>query len=222
MNADVPRRTTLEAAWPIFGLRIQSERLVLRLPTDDDLPRLIDVARAGIHPPDEMPFLVPWSTLPSPDFERGFVQHHWLRRSTWQSSDWVLNLMVEADGEPVGSQSMRAKDFERSRTVETGSWLGRPFQGRGYGKEMRAAILAFAFDGLGAEIAETEATATNARSMGVTRSLGYEPDGRARHVVAGQAVDFVRAWMTAEKWRSRPRASVSVEGLDACRELFGA
>ena len=41
------------------------------------------------------------------------------------------------------------------RTVGTGSWLGRPYQGRGIGKEMRGAVLALAFDGLGAEVAET-------------------------------------------------------------------
>ena len=62
--------TTLESVWPLFGLRIRSEHLVLRLPMDHELPALIDLAKAGIHPPDEMPFGVAWSTVPSPDFER--------------------------------------------------------------------------------------------------------------------------------------------------------
>ena len=56
MHAAEPTVTSLEAAWPIFGLRIRSERLVLRLPTDDDMLALMDLAKAGIHPPDEMPF----------------------------------------------------------------------------------------------------------------------------------------------------------------------
>ena len=34
MTADDP--VTLAAAWPLFALRIRTERLVLRLPTDDD------------------------------------------------------------------------------------------------------------------------------------------------------------------------------------------
>ena len=33
-TADDP--VTLAAAWPLFALRIRTERLVLRLPTDDD------------------------------------------------------------------------------------------------------------------------------------------------------------------------------------------
>jgi hypothetical protein len=32
-------RIDLDAAWTLFGLRIESERLVLRLPRDDDLER---------------------------------------------------------------------------------------------------------------------------------------------------------------------------------------
>lgn len=46
----------IEPNWPLFGLRIRSQRLVLRLPTDEDLVRLIAVARAGIHPEGSMPF----------------------------------------------------------------------------------------------------------------------------------------------------------------------
>ena len=81
MTADAP--TTLGNAWPLFGLRIRSEHLLLRLPTDTDLAALLTVAQRGIHPPDEMPFGMAWSTVPSPDFERGFLQHHWGLRATW-------------------------------------------------------------------------------------------------------------------------------------------
>jgi len=65
--------TKLAAAWPLFALRVRTERLELWLPTDDDLLDLVDLARSGIHPPGEMPFGVPWSTLESPGFERGFL-----------------------------------------------------------------------------------------------------------------------------------------------------
>ena len=64
MDADTREPTTLETAWPLFGLRLRSEHLVLRLPTDDDLPAFVDLGKAGIHPPDEMPFGVAWSAQP--------------------------------------------------------------------------------------------------------------------------------------------------------------
>ena len=212
----------LESAWPLFGLRLRSERLVLRLPTDDDLVDLMAVAKAGIHPPGEMPFGVAWSTLPSPDFERGFVQHHWLRRATWTPDEWWLNLLVELDGAPIGSQTVHADRFAVTRTVGTGSWLGRAFHGRGYGKEMRAAVLGFAFDGLGARVATTEAFLDNAPSNGVSRSLGYAENGFGS--LAPEGVDRVtqRFRMTVDDWRSRPRPPLAIEGLEACRDLFGA
>jgi RimJ/RimL family protein N-acetyltransferase len=225
MDAADPRplaATTLVDAWPLFGLRIRSERLVLRLPTDDDLLALLDVAKAGIHPADEMPFGVAWSVEPSPAFERGFVAHHWVSRGGWSVDDWALNLLVESDGQPIGSQSIVAKAFALHRTVDTGSWLGRAYQGHGFGKEMRSAVLAFAFDGLGARYAESSAFLDNAASNAVSRGLGYEDNGRGALAPQGVSRETQRFRMTAEGWRSRPRPPVAIEGLDACRELFGA
>lgn len=220
MTAD--DRVALTSAWPLFGLRIRSQRLVLRLPGDDDLEQLMAVAQAGIHPPEVMPFGIAWSTIPSPAWERGFLQHHWGLRASWTPDDWQLNLMVELDGNPIGSQSIHAARFPVLRTVDTGSWLGRSFQGRGYGREMRAAVLAFAFDALGARVATTEAFLDNAASAGVSRSLGYEENGRGSLAPEGVARETLRFRMTVERWRSQPRPAVSIEGFDACRELFGA
>ena len=211
----------VDAVWPLFSLRLRTERLVLRLPTDDDLVRLLAVAKAGIHPPDEMPFGVAWSTVPSPAFEIGFMQHHWDKRATWTPEDWWLNLLVERDGDPIGSQSVHASRFDLVRTVDTGSWLGRQFQGRGFGKEMRAAVLGFAFDGLGARFAETQAFLDNAASNAVSRSLGYDGNGRGSLAPEGVERETQRFRMTAADWRSRPRPALAIEGLEASRAMFG-
>jgi RimJ/RimL family protein N-acetyltransferase len=219
MTAD--DRVVLTSAWPLFGLRIRSERLVLRLPRDDDLEQLMAVAQAGIHPPDVMPFGIAWSTVPSPAWERGFLQHHWGLRASWTPGNWQLNLMIELDGQPIGSQSIHAQRFEVLRTVDTGSWLGREYQGRGFGREMRAAVLGFAFDGLGARIALTEAFLDNAASAGVSRSLGYEENGRGSLAPEDVARETQRFRMTLEMWRSRPRPAITTEGLEACRPMFG-
>ncbi|HUP55070.1 MAG TPA: GNAT family N-acetyltransferase [Methylomirabilota bacterium] len=222
MDADTREPTTLETAWPLFGLRLRSEHLVLRLPLEADFPAFIDLAKDGIHPPDEMPFGVAWSVLPSPAFERGFVQHHWGVRATWTPEDWTLNLLVELDGQAIGTQTLLAKGFAIHRTVDTGSWLGEAFQGQGYGKEMRSAVLSLAFDGLGARAAESAAFTDNLKSSGVSRSLGYAENGIGSLAPQGVARDSQRFRMTVDDWRSRPRPPVEIEGLEACRELFGA
>jgi RimJ/RimL family protein N-acetyltransferase len=212
---------TLEAAWPLFGLRIRSANLVLRLPIDDDLPGLLDLARAGIHPPDEMPFGVAWTDAAGTDFDRGFLQHHWKWRASWRPEEWSLNLMVDWEGRPVGAQTISGEDFAIHRVVDSGSWLGLEFQGRGFGKEMRSAVLSFAFDGLGARAATSSAFLDNAASNAVSRSLGYAEDGRGALAPRGVSRETQRFRMTDELWRSRPRPPVEIEGLDACREMFG-
>ncbi len=87
---------------------------------------------------------------------------------------------------------------------------------------MRRAVLALAFDHLGAEVAEGEAFLDNAASAGVSRALGYEENGHGRLAPGGVARETVRFPMTLDAWRSRPRPAVAVDGLDACLELFGA
>jgi RimJ/RimL family protein N-acetyltransferase len=222
MDADTREPTTLETAWPLFGLRLRSEHLVLRLPLDADLPAFIDLAKDGIHPPDEMPFGVAWSVVPSPAFERGFVQHHWGARASWTPEAWTLNLLVELDGRAIGTQTLAAKEFTIHRIVDTGSWLGQAFQGRGFGKEMRSAVLSLAFEGLGARSAESSAFLDNLASSGVSRALGYADNGRGSLAPQGVARETQRFRMTVDDWRSRPRPPVEIDGLEACRELFGA
>jgi RimJ/RimL family protein N-acetyltransferase len=169
-----------------------------------------------------MPFASTWSTLPSPAFERGYLAYHWGNRAAWTPESWELGAAAFLDGRPVGMQGIHARGFASSRVVNTGSWLGQAFQGRGLGKEMRTAVLALAFDGLGARVAESEAFLDNAASNGVSRALGYEENGFGTLAPHGEPRTTQRFRMTVEGWRSRPRPAVTIEGLDDCRELFGA
>jgi RimJ/RimL family protein N-acetyltransferase len=212
----------LESFWPLFSLRLRTERLVLRLPTDQDLVRLIDVANRGIHEPGTMPFGVAWTSPPSPEFERGALRYHWRCRADWSARHWELNLLAEHDGQPIGSQGISARDFPIARAVDSGSWLGRSYQGLGFGKEMRSAVLALAFEGLGARVATSEAFLDNPASNGVSRSLGYENNGIGSLAPEGVTRDTQRFRMTFDGWRSRPRPTVAIEGLAECLELFGA
>jgi RimJ/RimL family protein N-acetyltransferase len=195
--------------------------LELRLPTEAELPAFMALAKAGIHPGDEMPFGIPWTDQPSPALERTSYQF-WMRtRASWTVDEWTLTLGVWADGQPAGFQDLVGRDFARLRTVRTGSWLGRAFQRRGIGTLMRQAVLALAFDHLGAEVAESEAFVDNPGSSGVSRAIGYEPNGVGRLAPRGVPRETRRFRLTREGWRARPRPAVEVAGLDRCRQLFG-
>jgi RimJ/RimL family protein N-acetyltransferase len=208
--------------WPLYDLRLKTERLELRLPTEGEIAMLCAIAREGIHPPDEMPFGVAWSTKPSPRFEREYIQWHWRQRADWTPEAWSLELAVFLEGRPIGSQALAARQFATFRAVDTGSWLGLGHQGRGIGKEMRGAVLALAFDGLAAEVAETGAFLDNAPSAGVSRALGYAANGVGRLAPEGVARATQRFLMTRAAWSARPRPAVAIVGLESCREMFGA
>ncbi|MCA1839400.1 MAG: GNAT family N-acetyltransferase [Actinomycetota bacterium] len=208
--------------WPLFDLGVRAPDLELRLPTDDELAALIEVARAGIHDPSRMPFANPWTDRSSPGFERAFMQWHWKGRADWHKDSWRLGLAVFVDGEPVGAQDVSGKRFSLFRTVESGSWLGAPYQGRGLGKQMRQAMLHFAFIGLGAKVARSSAWADNEQSIGVSASIGYETDGTDEAAPRGEVVDVVRFKLTKQAWLASSRPEVEIVGLEGCIDMFGA
>ncbi len=207
--------------WPLYDLNLRTDRLDLHLPDEDEIAQLCAVAKAGIHPADEMPFAFPWTRKPSPRFEREFYQFFLKSRADWRPDKWSLNLGVFRDGQPIGIQELSATDFPSLRLVQTGSWLGEASQGHGFGKEMRGAVLALAFDGLGAEVAETDAFLDNPASAGVSRSLGYASNGIGRLAPDGVPRETELFRMTRDMWCGRPRPPVSIEGLEAGLDLFG-
>ncbi|MEX2546610.1 MAG: GNAT family protein [Chloroflexota bacterium] len=208
--------------WALFDLRIWTERLELRLPTEDELVGLMELAASGIHDPNEMPFGFAWTDQPSPLFERSFFQYHWSTRATFAVDNWNLDLGVWSEGRLVGTQGIGAKQFAVIRTVSTGSWLAREFQGRGIGKEMRSAVLSFAFDHLGAYWATSGAFADNPASGKVSRSLGYEEDGIDVLAPRGEPRESIRYRINADQWRARERPHIEVAGLERCYDMFGA
>src|SRR5262249_19574608 len=63
---------------------------------------------------------------------------------TWRPQAWRLSLVVRsAGGEILGVQELEGNDFPTLRTVDSSSFLIPPARGRGYGKQMRTAVLAW-------------------------------------------------------------------------------
>jgi RimJ/RimL family protein N-acetyltransferase len=169
-----------------------------------------------------MPFRVAWTDgIGSPTFRDDFAVFHHNLRAGWNPESWHLVLGVFAAGEPVGSQALDATDSAATRTVETGSWLGAAFQGRGYGTEMRTAILALAFDGLGAEAATSGALEGNRASARVSEKLGYEIVGEGVATPRGEPVREVHFRLTRERWHALAHVPVTIDGLEPCLPLLG-
>jgi RimJ/RimL family protein N-acetyltransferase len=207
--------------WPLTGMRLRTPRLELRLPSDNDLKTLADLAAAGVHEPEVQPFGFPWTDASPADRAGGTMQYHWSQWASWKAERWSLNLVAVRDGVILGTQGMSAADFAVVREVATGSWLGRAYQGQGVGTEMRAAMLHLAFAGLDALYATSGAFADNLASQGVSRKLGYTDDGIERRVRRGKPATMRRFRLDRQTWASTQTVPVTIIGLEPCLAMFG-
>lgn len=204
---------------PLYGLRLRTPRLELRLGSPEEIEELGRLAARGIHPPEEMPFAVAWSDrLGESGFLDFFVAHHRDALGAWDPGDWMLHLLVRTDGQLAGSQSVGVDDREPGRVVATGSWLGTAFQGRGIGTEMRAAVLELAFGGLGADAATSAWLEGNDSSRRVSEKLGYRETHLSSKSPRGTPVVSHEVRLERAGWRCP--VAVEIEGLDGCRRLL--
>lgn len=172
--------STVAEILPALSLRITAGPLELRGIGDEDLAALCELAGRGIHPPERMPFYFPWTDVPLDVLPLNIAQYHWRVRAEFSVGSWALPLGVWHDGVLVGSQSLESTNYLVTRSAETGSWLGREYQGRGIGTAMRQAICAFAFDHLDAAEVTSGAFTDNPASLSVSRTVGYRANGVVR------------------------------------------
>ncbi len=169
-----------------------------------------------------MPFSIPWTEGGPEAAARNTLQFNWRIRAEWKPEAWHLSLVTarrRRGGRDAGHRGRTS--FAITKTVETGSWLGLRYQGKGIGKEMRAAVLHFAFEGLGAEVAQSGAWEDNKPSLGVSAAMGYEPNGEHIGARQGRGDRLVHLRLPRQTWEARRRDDICIEGLDACRAEFG-
>jgi RimJ/RimL family protein N-acetyltransferase len=207
--------------WPLEHLVLRTPRLELRPDDDEGLRELVEVAYRGVHPPEEMPFAVGWTDADPAYLGRGMLQYFWSKRAGLAPEKWSVHFLVRVEGRVVGVQSLHATGFGVTREVGSGSWIGLRHQGRGIGTEMRAAVLLFAFDHLGATRARSSAFVGNHASNAVSRRLGYRRNGTETVVRRGVPTDDVRFVLDRDDL-ARPPWTLEVDGAEGCLGLLGA
>lgn len=207
--------------WPLSSIELVTPRLRLHVPSAAELDALAGLAAVGIHDPAVQPFTVAWTDAEPDVVARRVLQYVWGTWSRWAPESWSLWLAVVHEGTVIGSQDVGGRDFAVRREVATGSWLGKDFQGNGFGTEMRAAVLHLAFAGLGARYAVSGAYTDNSASLAVSRKLGYCDDGIEHHAVRGRDVTMQRLRLSREDWQMHQAVEVRIEGLEACLPMFG-
>lgn len=206
--------------WPMHGLVLRVADLELRLPGPEQLEELGLLAQTLIDTPGQPLTDAPWARKTPVEASRDILQWHWKNWGELAPDLWKLCFVIIRDGVVVGTQEIGAKDFRIVREVDSGSWIGRQYQGQGIGKLARTAVLALAFDGLDALGAHTGAAAVNYASIGVSRSLGYTDSGFEVRVNRGERSEGTELRMTREQWLGRERPVVEIEGLEPCLPLL--
>jgi len=205
--------------WPVQDLRLRTADLELRPLTESDLAPLADLLPADVElDPDATTYAIDART------QRGVVIHqtYWRAYGTWRPQEWRLNFAVTAGGRLIGNQELEGNDFAALRTVDTSSFLAPEARGHGFGKQMRRAVLALAFGPMRAQAAITSAWHDNHASLGVSRALGYLPNGASLHRRGDVVDEFTHLRLTRAGWLAGgAREPVAISGYEPCRPFFG-
>jgi RimJ/RimL family protein N-acetyltransferase len=208
--------------YPPLDIAVTTPKLRLAGASDELLERLVPVVRAGVAGPGQVPFDDPISLYEdNPQREWKWLRGIWAGRARVTPQFWRCYLVVMVDGNPVGMQDLIGTDFAAFGTVTTFSWLQPSFRRRGLGAEMRSAVLHLAFAGLGAREASSEAFTDNDASNGVSRSLGYEPNGTTWATRRGDPAQLTVWKLTRERWELSRRDDIQLTGVEACLPVLG-
>lgn len=153
---------------------LQTERLVLSIPTEAD----IDAIAAACQDPE-----VPrWTTVPSPytrDDAADFVD----LVAQWWADGVETVWAVRCDGELAGMIGLhRITRHPHGDEAEIGYWGTAAYRGQGVMGEAARAVVDWAFDGqgLGLYRLDWRAVAGNVPSARMARALGFRYEGMLR------------------------------------------
>src|SRR6478609_1717012 len=113
-------KMSLSDVWPLFDLQVNTPRLELRYPSDEDIAELAERGAVdGVHDASFMPFGVEWTDVPPPLLQRNSAQHMWVLRANWRPDNLACNLVCVVGGRVIGAQAATAENFAVLRTAQT-------------------------------------------------------------------------------------------------------
>jgi len=115
----------------------------------------------------------------SEEVTRAALKRITTRWAEWGYSWWML--LERDDGRMIGMACLQHLDGDRSKPHEIGWRLARAGWGQGYASEAAQAIVAHAFEVVGAPEVVAVADPANAASIKVMTRLGMQYAGQERH-----------------------------------------
>lgn len=164
--------------WPLRRkVRIETERLTLRLPAHADFLAWTDLRRASAD------FLQPWEPTWAEDHlsRRAFTNRvYWAARAARTGTALPLFLIRRQDGMLLGAITLDHIRRGPAQAGTLGYWIGQPFARQGYMREALQAVVHYAFTALDLSRLEAACLPENAASRGVLEKSGFKYEGVAQ------------------------------------------
>jgi [ribosomal protein S5]-alanine N-acetyltransferase len=158
-------------------LRIETERMTLRLPQHADWPAWSALREQSAA------FLMPWEPVWSPDHlgRRAFTNRvYWAARAEAQGTALPLLLVRRADQRLLGAITLDNIRRGPSQAGTLGYWMGAPHARQGFMREAILAVVHHAFAALDLSRIEAACLPENAASRGVLEKCGFKYEGVAQ------------------------------------------
>ena len=184
-------------------LVVSGPRLTLRYATQDDAPRLFELAAD----PAVTRFFS-WGPYTSIEQPEAYIAGLAAKREAGELLDFLI---VDPDDGPIGVTGL-SELARRDRRATVGSWLGHRWWGSGANFEAKAMIAALAFERLGLERLTAWANTRNGRSQRALERIGFRREGvlTAWHRHGDTMHDVVVFGMLAAGWERSPLRGVPV------------
>lgn len=164
--------------WPLRRkVRIETERLTLRLPAHADFTAWTDLRRASAD------FLQPWEPTWAEDHlsRRAFTNRvYWAARAARTGSALPVFLIRRQDGVLLGAITLDHIRRGPAQAGTLGYWIGQPYARQGYMREALQALVHYAFTALDLSRLEAACLPENAASRGVLEKSGFKYEGVAQ------------------------------------------
>jgi [ribosomal protein S5]-alanine N-acetyltransferase len=158
-------------------VRVETERMTLRLPEHGDWRQWSDLREASVE------FLAKWEPVWSIDHlsRKAFTNRvYWAQRAETQGTALPMLLIRREDNQLLGALTLDNIRRGPSQAGTLGYWIGEPFARQGFMREAILALTHHAFTRLDLSRMEAACLPENAPSRGVLEKCGFKYEGVAQ------------------------------------------
>lgn len=184
-------------------MEVTGPRLTLRYPTEDDAPRLLELASDPL-----VTRWFSWGPYERLDQPQAYIASLAGKRERGELLDFLI---VDPEAGPVGITGL-SELAVRDRRATVGTWFGREWWGTGVNRESKALIATLAFRHLGIDRLTAWANTRNGRSQTALERVGFRREGvlRGWHRHGDDRHDVVVFRMLREEWEASPLSQLPV------------